>query len=322
VKRARALAAVRAPVVAGAERRTSWLPPLGALHAFEAAGRHRSFKRAAAELCVTPSAVSRQIKALEGQLGVALFVRDRSQLALTAAGVHYLAVVEQAFAALTAGTAKVRRARGGELVRLTCVQALAANWLLGRLHPFAAAHPEIELQIVATDALVDVASGEADVAIRFGQGGWPGTYSEVLLELDLFPVASPALARQLRTPRDLVRLPWLHLMSYPRAFRDWLAAAGVPDGASPRNLSLNGAELVYRAAAGGLGVAMASSVLVAPYLEDGRLVRPFAHTANIAGAYYLVHRADDAREPAIAALCRFLRELAYAWRASIDAAPA
>jgi LysR family transcriptional regulator, glycine cleavage system transcriptional activator len=311
MRRSRAVSEVRARLPSASPPRAPWLPPLHALHAFEAAGRHLSFKNAAAELCVTPSAVSRQIKQLEDQLGVALFVRG-SALTLTTAGRRYLEVVQAAFAALVDGTQRVRAARGTSLVRITCVQALAANWLVPRLDLLTERHPEIEVQIVTGDALLDIAAGQADLAIRFGQGSWPGVASQRLFELRAFPVCAPALAKRLRVPRDLLTVPWLHLVSYPRAFRDWLVAAEVPDATAKRNLSFDSAELVFRAAERGLGAAMATTVLVEPYLQSKRLVQPFAVTVPVAGSYFLVDRPEDRREPAVAAVRAFLLEIAAA----------
>lgn len=192
---------VRARPVAGVPARVPWLPPLNSLHAFEAAGRHGSLKNAAAELCVTPSAISRQVKLLEDQLGVPMFVRGAT-LTLTMAGLDLLF----------------------------------------------ARHPELEVQILTSDALADIAGGEADLAIRFGQGGWPGVVSERLLALDAFPVCAPTLGQKLRAPRDLLAVAWLHLTSYPRAFREWLTEVGLADAAAERNLSFDSAELVFRAA--------------------------------------------------------------------------
>lgn len=296
--------------MAGAPTRAAWLPPLNALHTFEAAGRHLSFKRAAAELCVTPSAVSRQLKLLESHLGVLLFVRDANRLTLTTAGARYLMVVQGSFDTLAKGTDVARATRGARVVRVACVQALAANWLVPRLGHLMGQHPEIEIQLVTGVTLADVAGGEVDLAIRFGQGGWADVHSEPLLTLSSFPVCAPALAASLRAPHDLTAHPWLHLSTYPQAFRDWLATVRLPDANPARNLSFDSAELVFRAAECGLGVAMATNVLVAPYLESKRLTRPFAATAPIAGAYHLVCRADDLREPAVMAVRAFLVDAA------------
>jgi LysR family transcriptional regulator, glycine cleavage system transcriptional activator len=301
MRRGRAISGVRARAPAPTTPKAAWLPPL-------------SFKDAAVELCVTPSAVSRQIKSLEDQLGVALFARGRNGLALTRAGTRYLADVQAAFVVIGQGTTRVTESRGGKLVRLASVQALAANWIIPNLHELVDTHPEIELQLVTGESLADLPSGEADLAIRFGQGTWPGVMSEPLLALDLFPVAAPALARTIATPQDLFAHRWLHLSLYPRAFRDWLAAAGQPDLVASKNLSFDGADLVFRAAAAGLGVAMASTVLVRPYLAANTLVRLFSVDAAIAGQYYLVGRADDVREPSIAAVRAFVHRIARATR--------
>ncbi len=307
---------VRARSVAGAPQRAPWLPPLNSLHAFEATGRHGSIKNAAAELCVTPSAISRQVKLLEDQLGVPMFVRGAT-LTLTAAGVRYLEVVQRAFATLAEGTVAARSVRGTRVVRVACVQALAASWLVPKLELLFARHPDLEVQIMTGDALADIAGDEADLAIRFGQGSWPGVVSEPLLALDVFPVCAPTLGQKLRAPRDLRSVAWLHLTSYPRAFRDWLAEVGLADATAERNLSFDSAELVFRAAERGLGVAMATSVLVAPYLREGRLIRPFAETAKVAGSYFLVARADALRDPAVGAVHGFLRDTARATMAEL-----
>jgi LysR family transcriptional regulator, glycine cleavage system transcriptional activator len=315
MRRGRALAGVRARVLARSVEarpgRAPWLPPLNALHAFDAAGRRLSFKAAAAELSVTPSAISRQIKLLEDQLGVPLFVRTNRTIALTAAGADYLAVVRAAFAELAGGTTALRERSGRSVVRLTLVQTLAVNWLVPRLPGLLAAHPDVELQLVTGDQLSDLAGGDVDLAIRFGQGAWPGVRADLLLPLMSFPVAAPAIARALRRPRDLARYPWLHLASYPQAFRAWLTHAGAPDLGTSHNLTFDNADVVFRAAEHGMGVAMATHVLVAPYLERGALRRPFASECPVRGAYYLLARADLAREPAVAIVHRWLLAQAH-----------
>jgi LysR family glycine cleavage system transcriptional activator len=293
--------------------RTPWLPPLGALHAFEAAGRHRSFKVAAAELCVTPSAISRQIKLLEELMGVPLFLRTNRALALTAAGADYLDVVRSAFASLAAGTSAVRAVVERRVVRVSMVQTLAANWLVPRLMAFAERDPDIEIQVLTGLELADVLGGEVDLAIRFGQGAWPGLRVDKLLPLTLFPVCSPAVRQGspgLCRVSDLAQHRWLHLASYPQAFEAWLARAGARNLAADRHLTFDNADVLFRAAEQGLGVAMAAGVLVAPYLENGRLVRPFEIECLVAGAYYLVARADLAREPAVRAVHRWLLDAA------------
>jgi LysR family glycine cleavage system transcriptional activator len=291
------------------------LPPLNALHVFEAAGRLLNFKAAAAELCVTPSAVSRQIKVLEEQIGVPLFVRASRGLSLTAAGRDYLQAVRSAFGLLATGTDAVRAESGRTVVRLSLKQPLAANWLIPRLPDFTTRNPQIEIQTLTSNEAVDVLGGEFDLAIRFGQGSWPGLRVDRLLTLTLFPVCAPALRGAppgLRQPRALASHPWLHLTSYPQAFRAWLAYAGVPEIDSARHFTFDSVEVLYRAAEHGLGVCIATHVYVAPYLESGRLVRPFDSECPVAGAYYLVARADLAREPAVATVHSWLIQQAGA----------
>jgi LysR family transcriptional regulator, glycine cleavage system transcriptional activator len=302
-----------APVLPSGERRAErapWLPPLNALHVFEAVGRHLSVKSAAAELCVTPSAVSRQIRALEAQLGLALFARVGRTLALTSAGQEYLGVVRTAFAGLAAGTAQVRAPARRSVVRITLMPTLATNWLAPRLPAFAERHREFEVQILTGHDLLDIGGGQADLAIRFGQGAWPGLRADPLLAVTVFPVYAPACRGTrplLRAPAELAGHPWLHLARFPQAFRLWLAHAGVPDIDSARHLTFDNSDTLYRAAAHGMGVCMATQAFVAPYLEDGRLVRPFGDLeCPVAGAIYLVVRADFEREPAVAALRAWL----------------
>jgi LysR family glycine cleavage system transcriptional activator len=320
--RKRNAASASVPADRSAER-APWLPPLNALHVFEAVGRHLSVKGAAAELCVTPSAASRQIRLLEGQLGVALFVRVNRSIALTDAGKEYLDVVRAAFSSLAAGTSRVRAPIGASVVRITLVPTLATNWLAPRLPSFAAHHPDVEVQILTGHDVLDIQGGQADLAIRFGQGTWPGLRADRLLPVTLFPVYAPARRGRrpvLRTPRDVARHPWLHLARFPQAFRLWLAHARVPDIESESHFTFDNADTLYRATAHGMGVCMATRAFVAPYLEDGRLVRPFdGLECPVVGAFYLVARADLGREPAVARLHAWLLETAGRTRAEWDA---
>ena len=169
------------------------LPPLNALRSFDAAARHQSFTRAAEELCVTQGAVSHQIKALESELGVQLFKRRRNGLIITDAGRDYLAVVHDVFDRLELGTDRLlQRQRSGTIIVSTSPD-FAAKWLVARLGRFAEAHPEIELRLSATMHHVDFAQEEVDLAIRHGNGNWPGLDAVNLTAEELFPVCSPSL---------------------------------------------------------------------------------------------------------------------------------
>src|SRR6201997_2279140 len=174
------------------------LPPLNALKAFEAAARHESFTRAALELCVTQGAVSHQVKALEAELGLKLFNRERQRLIITEAGRDYLTVVRDALDRIAVGTERLlqRPKAGGRTVSTS--PDFAAKWLVHRLGHFAEAHPEIDLRISATLHHVDFAREEVDLAVRHGDGHWPGLHVTRLCPEHLFAVCSPKLAIALR----------------------------------------------------------------------------------------------------------------------------
>ena len=247
-----------------------------ALRAFEAAGRHLSFRRAAAELLVTPSAISHQIQRLEQDLGAALFLRKTRAIALTPAGERYLDGVRRAFDLLEAET---RSARAPEraVLRVSLLASFATHWLVPRLGRFAAAHPEIELRLEPSNALADVKGGEADLAIRYGTGGWPEVEAIQLMPDRIAPVVSPALLQRgppIEKPADL--LHHTLLLSYAREPIEWPAwsAAHGFDLARARTLMLHDYNIVLEAALAGQGVAMGRHSLIAERLRSGALVMP------------------------------------------------
>ena len=169
------------------------LPPLNALKAFEAAARSESFTRAAEELCVTQGAVSHQVKALEVALGTKLFHRERQRLVITEAGRDYLAVVRDAFDRIAVGTDRLVRRQASGALTVSTSPDFAAKWLVNRLGRFAEAHPDIDLRVSATMHHVDFAREEVDLAVRHGDGQWPGLDVARLCTERLFPVCSPRL---------------------------------------------------------------------------------------------------------------------------------
>src|SRR5207302_3095451 len=202
------------------------LPPLNALKAFEAAARHESFTRAAEELCVTQGAVSHQVKALEAELGIKLFNRERQRLIITEAGRAYLTVVRDAFDRIASGTERLLQRQSGGALTVTTSPNFAAKWLVHRLGRFAEAHPEIDLRVSATMHHVDFAREDVYIAVRHGDGHWPGLHVTRLCVEHLFAVCSPGLASGLRHPRDVLKVPLLHLDDRA-AWSAWLDAAGV-----------------------------------------------------------------------------------------------
>jgi LysR family transcriptional regulator, glycine cleavage system transcriptional activator len=284
------------------------LPPLNALKAFEAAARHESFTRAAEELCVTQGAVSHQVKALEVELGLKLFNRERQRLVITEAGRAYLVVVRDAFDRIGDGTERLlQRQRGGALT-VTTSPNFAAKWLVHRLSRFAEAHPEIDLRISATPHHVDFAREDIDLGIRHGDGTAPGLYVTRLCTEELFPVCSPKLLdgrNPLRTPSDLGRFTLLHV-SDRQGWQQWLDFAGV-DGVDPsRGPVVNHASMAIDAAVDGQGVTLARTALAAWDLIGGRLVRPFEIAMPASYAYWIVCSKAVAKLPKIVAFSDWL----------------
>jgi LysR family transcriptional regulator, glycine cleavage system transcriptional activator len=249
------------------------LPPLNALKAFEAAARHESFTRAAEELCVTQGAVSHQVKALEAELGLKLFNRERQRLVITEAGRAYLVVVRDAFDRIGDGTERLlQRQRGGALTVSTSPN-FAAKWLVHRLGRFAETHPEIDLRVSASMQHVDFAREDIDLAIRHGDGTDTGLQVTRLCTEELFPVCSPKLLNgrnRLRAPSDLSRFALLHVNDR-QGWRQWLDFAGVGDVDAARGPILNQASMAIDAAVDGQGVALARTALAAWDLIGGRL---------------------------------------------------
>ncbi|NNG04316.1 MAG: transcriptional regulator GcvA [Inquilinus sp.] len=277
------------------------LPTLNALRAFEAAGRHLSFTRAAEELHVTQAAVSHQIKSLEEQLGMRLFRRGPRGLLLTDVGQTYLPEVRDAFAKLTAATQRLRARDAHGAITVSVLPSFASRWLVPRLPRFRSANPEIDVRVAADDHLVDFDRDDVDVAIRYGRGDYPGLRTDRFMTEELFPVCSPALLNgdpPLERPEDLARHTLLH-DDMRLDWRMWLMAAGV-EGVDPhRGASFNSSTLVLQAAVDGQGVALGRSALAGDDLAAGRLVRPFAVSLPAEFAYYIVCPEHTADRPSI-----------------------
>jgi LysR family glycine cleavage system transcriptional activator len=266
------------------------LPQLNALRSFEAAARNQSFTRAADGLCVTQGAVSHQVKALEAELGVKLFNRERQGLTITGAGHDYLAVVRDAFDRIAHGTDRLlQRLRSG-VITVSTSPDFAAKWLVSRLGRFAEAYPEIELKVLATMHHVDFAREDVDLAIRHGAGNWVGLDAVNLCAEKLFPVCSPALLgsqRGIHSPEDVLQFPLLHLNDR-KDWSRWLEMAGTSGEGLLHGPILNHASMLIDAAIDGQGIALARTALAAADLINGRLVRPFQTTLPLKNTYWIV----------------------------------
>jgi LysR family transcriptional regulator, glycine cleavage system transcriptional activator len=265
------------------------LPPLNALKAFEAAARNESCTRAAEEMCVTQGAVSQQVRALEATLGVKLFIRERQRLVMTEAGRQYLAVVRDALDRIAVGTERLVQRQTSGVLTVTTSPDFAAKWLVHRLDRFAETHPDIDLRISATVHHVDFAREDVDLAIRHGDGNWPGLDVVRLCPEQLFPVCSPKLVsgrNRITQARDLLKFPLLRLDDWTSWSR-WFDAAGVADPVA-RGPVLNRASMLIDAAVDGQGVALARTALAAWDLISGRLVKPIDISLRVSKTYWIV----------------------------------
>jgi LysR family glycine cleavage system transcriptional activator len=284
------------------------LPPLNALKAFEAVARSNSVTRAAEELSVTQGAVSQQVKALEATLGVKLFNRERQRLVITEAGRDYLAVVRDAFDQIAIGTDRiVQRQRSGVLT-VSVSSDFAAKWLVNRLGGFADAHPEVDLRVSVADRHVDFAREDVDLAVRHGDGNWPGLDAVQLCSERLFPVCSPKLVggRNRLTASDLLEFPLLRLDD-GTSWNRWFDAAGVADP-SHHGLILNRASVLIDAAINGQGVALARTPLAAWDIINGRLVIPVGVSLALTNSYWIVIPKVTSKTPKIATFRMWLLE--------------
>ena len=307
---------------------TTRLPPLNALRAFEAAARHLSFKRAAAELHVSPAAISHLVKALEDYLEVKLFERMRRRLALTDAARATLPKVSEGFQSLAQGVQAMRAKDAPVTLALSAAPAFAAKWLVPRLQHFIALHPGIDVRLSATMKSVDdlradaeatpdpgnSESRELDMEIRFGSGNYPGFRVDKLLAVSLTPVCSPQVmagAHPLRAPDALRHHTLLHddtvgsLEGHPD-WAMWLKRAGVTDVNPARGPHFTHGALGLQAAADGLGVALAMDVIAADDIAAGRLVAPFDLSIPLPAAYYVVSPEARAEEPHVTAFREWL----------------
>ena len=288
------------------------LPNLNALRAFEAAARRSSISLAADELCVTQSAVSRQIKALETDLGVLLFVRLTRAIHLTEQGRDYLPVVRDAFDRIEQATQRLRVNSDRKVLTVNVLPTFAMEYLIPRLMRFNAEHPNIEVRIVASIEPVDFESDDVDVAIRVGQtpdsvaaqsapridlqmvSMWSDVRADMLMPDVLVPVCSKDFLRQhgpFEKPQDLRDKPLLHNATRSHAWPDWFKALGLPEAQASKGASYGHFFMAMQAAEVGMGLALVPEVLAHTAISTGRLVQLSNIHVPSAGAYYVLCRA-------------------------------
>ncbi len=276
------------------------LPPFIALRTLEAAARHKSYSRAAEELFVTHGAVSQQIRRLEAELGLCLFVRRGNRMEPTPAAVQLATRVRKAIAVLSDGVAEAEAHGRATPLVLSSVHAMASRWLTPRL----ARLPEAVggLKLLMSERLSDFTSDGVDCAIRHGRGPWPGAEQVHLMTEHWFPVCSPAFLERfpITVPADLVHTPLLTHTDY--GWDLWFAAQGMEPPPQRVGLSFDDSAVLVDAAIQGLGVALAREFLVVHPLAEGRLVRPLSGQLRTNADYHFLWRADAAKLPRILAL--------------------
>lgn len=288
------------------------LPPLTALRAFDAAARHMSFAQAAAELNVTPAALSFQIKSLEDHLGAPLFRRLNRAVELTEAGRGLAPDAQAGFAALGAGWRAAKRANDDSTLTVTAGPAFTAKWLAPRLFDFAQNHPEIELRFSASLKIVDFNIDEIDVAIRFGLGHDGEVYSDPLIHEWMTPMMTPALAARFPTPADLFDAPLIHddsiaFFKSPGDWAAWCRAANLELETS-HGARFSQADHALDAAISGAGVVLGRISLATQSLETGQLVAPYQTGLVTDAQFRFICPKGHETRPKIAAFHRWIRK--------------
>ena len=290
------------------------LPPLDLFHTFEAVARHRSFTLAANELCLTQSAVSRQIRALEDALGLRLFRRLHRAIEVTVEGQRLFESVTRGLEDVSACLAALGASAKAQQITVSASVAFAWFWLMPRLERFGALQPDIDLRVLATDQPVLPGAGDVDVAVLFGSGQWEGLETRLLFGERVYPVCGPAYLRdhpELRRPEDLLDQTLLHLEYGKPSFggvdwRTWLLRQGVTGQPVRRGLRFNAYPMVLQAAEAGHGVALGWSYITDPLLAEGRLVCPVDRTLETRDGYYLCTSQNLDKTPPIAAFLQWL----------------
>lgn len=272
------------------------VPPLNLLEGFEAAARTLSFTRAASELFLTQSAVSRQIKTLEAWMGVALFERHTRALSLTPAGLALQRTVDEVLRQVHDSARRIRQPAQGRTFTVTTTPTFASLWLIPRLGAYTTAHSRVDVRISASNELVDLDRTGIELAIRYG-GPSTAAQGRRLFGEEVLPVCAPALmhdaSRPLRTPEDLRHHTLLHFDDGLRGapalnWATWLQAVGLPNLEAAGALHFSHYEQVVLAAINGQGVALGRNPLLRRTIREGRLCVPFGARTVAARAYYVV----------------------------------
>jgi DNA-binding transcriptional LysR family regulator len=283
------------------------LPSLNGLRAFEAAARLGGFTAAAQELHVTQAAVSRSVKALEGQLGYPLFQRNANALALTPEGRMLVPDLTSAFELMAKATQRVSQSRAGPVLTVGVGPTFAIRWLIPRLGRFQQRHPEIEVH-TATGGATALLRPEWTCSLRLGKDPSPGVVSEPLFSPEMTPVCSPAMAKKLKVPADLAKETLLDIAHTPEDWVLWLTRAGVDPARISRRSVFPYHAFALQAALDGMGVAMGLQPYVTDDLKAGRLVAPFQLSVTKPLGWYLSYRKEVGGSEAFRKFRRWVKQ--------------
>ena len=278
------------------------LPSLRGLQAFEAVARLGNLTAAADSLGITASAVSHRIRGLEKELGLSLLQRSPRGLSLTAAGRGYQGAVQTAFADLAKATSDLLGPDLSRPLTISLTSEIGLRWLMPRFHRFRAQYPDIDTALLSTYDVADLQAGEADVALRHGQGRWQGVEVEPILEFAVSPVCSPAVQQQIAgvPPAEALAAQTLIRSDYDE-WDLWFAVAGVDNIKPSRQLRIVDYSMGVAAAVAGQGILLGYSGYVDAELAAGLLVRPFELSVDTGNGYYLVYLKERLADPRVRA---------------------
>ena len=304
----------------------------GQLRAFEAVARHLNFRAASEEMSLTQSAISRQIQALEEDVGMSLFLRHTRAVELTSAGVQLLRAVLPSLERIDSAVRIIRQSAGRKSVAITTTASFASMWLIPRLEMFQRQHPEIDIRIDAKDAIVDMDTSDVDLALRYSIPGQVPSHATRLFGEQLTPVASPWLIKsgtRIKKPLDLAQHALVEASDAHRTqhiewltWQRWFEAQGLKSFAPKRWLYFNYAHQIAQAALTGQGIALARMPLVADSLASGDLVEPLPNMRiDSPLAYWLIVGPRNEARPEVAAFCDWLKAQAQLTREAIGDVP-
>lgn len=267
------------------------------LRSFEAAARHMSMKHAAAELGVTPGAVSQQIRSVEGRIQADLFIRGHRQLELTNDGAILYRTLSRNFTEIEQALDQITSGPTSKKIRLKLLPSLTIRWLVPRLASFYGQHPGFDVEVGAGMAVDEKSSDDVDFTCRLGTGDWEGLHATWLFQDTFIPVCAPTMGKKCEQISDLLLYPLLHSMMRMDAWQIWFEKNGVNDFKPKSEIKFANAALAYQAAEDGLGIAIAQQAYVESDLATGRLVVPFGRAVHTSLSYYLVCPSHKAQYP-------------------------